>query len=337
MKKFSNAITFMGALSVLFGMILGCGESAKTPQWTKARKIAGKAQGLSHISSMVVDDKFAYVIIGGTVADQNEGNSGVRKVALDTGAVTSLDNGENFPQSENGGMGTDDKFLYWNAGGKIWRIAKEGGKAEAVATEKVGIGIDMVVDNEKIYWTNHGYYSPGKLPSPSPVYFVAKQGGKTGIFADEQNIPHNVIADEKFVYWVTPTSVVKKAKAGGEVQTLYQATDKEGIDELAQDAENLYFGFRGAGDSRWNLRKVSKQGGEPQTLVKNYSLSQVAIDDANIYFFNEDGMFSEVLCKVSKQGGEVTTIDGGYSSGIIVLSKTEIFFVGGDNIYNFQK
>ena len=337
MEKFSNPVSFVSAFSVLFVMILGCGQMAKTPQWTKARKIAGKEQRLSHISSMVVDEKHAYVVIGGTVADQREGNSGLRKVALDSGAVTSLDNGENFPQSENGGLGTDDKFLYWNAGGKIWRIAKEGGKAEAVATEKVGIGIDMVVDGEKIYWTNHGYYSPGSPASPSPVYSVPKQGGKVEIFADAQNIPHDVVADEKFVYWVTPTSIVKKAKSGGEVQTLYQATDKEGIDELAQDAETLYFGFRGAGDSRWNLRKVSKQGGEPQTLMKNYSLMPIAVDDANIYFFNEDGMFSNVLCKVSKNGGEVTTIDGGYSSGVITQSKTQVFIGTLDDILSFTK
>ena len=331
-------MSLIGAFSVLFGMILGCGGiTSKTPQWPKSKQIAGKAQGLSHISALVVDDKFAYVVIGGTVADQREGNSGLRKVALDSGAVASLDNGENMPQSENGGLAVDDKFIYWNASGKIWRIGKDGGKAEPVVADHVGIGIDMVVDGEKIYWTNHGYYSPGSPPSPSPVFMAAKQGGKAEIFAADQNIPHSLTADEKNIYWVTPTSIVKKAKAGGEVQTIYQATDKEGVDELTADAENLYFGFRGAGDSRWNLRKVSKNGGEPQTLVKNYSLRPVAVDDANIYFFSEDGMFADVLCKVSKTGGEVTTIDGGYSSGPITTDKTQVFFAGLDDIFSFQK
>lgn len=229
---------------------------------------------------------------GGTVADQNEGNSGLRKVDLNSGAVTSLDNGENIPQSETGGLGTDDKFLYWNAGGKIWRITKDGGKAEAIATENVGIGIDLVVDNEKIYWANHGYYSPNSPTKPSPVYFVSKQGGKTEIFADAQNIPHSLVADEKFIYWVTPTSILKKAKSGGEVQTLYQATDKEGVDELTADAENLYFGFRGAGESRWDLRKVSKNGGEVTTIDKGYSSGVITQSKTQIFIGSLDDILS---------------------------------------------
>ena len=151
---------------------------AKQPDWIKARKIAGKAQGLSHISGLVVDDKFAYVTIGGTVADQNEGHSGLRKVALESGAVTNLDNGEKTPQSDYGGLASDEKFIYWNAGGNILRISKAGGKPETIAAEHVGIGVDLIVDNEKIYWANHGYYSANSPIKPSPIYIAPKQGGK---------------------------------------------------------------------------------------------------------------------------------------------------------------
>jgi hypothetical protein len=338
MKKFSGALSLASVFLILFVVILGCGEGVKTPEWTKSKKIAGKEQKLSHISGLVVDDKFAYVIIGGTVADQNEGTSGLRKVELNSGSVTSLDNGENMPQSGYGGLAIDENFIYWNGGGKIWRIAKDGGKAETVASENVGIGIDIVVDNEKVYWANHSYYSPNSPTRPSPIYVVPKQGGKTEIFADRQNIPHSLVTDEKFVYWVTPTSILKQEKAGGQAQVVYQATDKEGVDELSQDAENLYFGFRGAGESRWDLRKVSKlEGGEPQTLVKKYSLTPVVVDDANIYFFNEDGTTKYALCKVSKNGGEVTKLDGGYSSGVIAQSNTQVFFAGLDDIYSFTK
>lgn len=337
MKKFGNAINAVSIFLTLFVMILGCSEGAKTPEWTKSKKIAGKEQKLSHISGLVADEKHAYVTIGGTIADQNEGNSGLRKVALDSGVVTSLDKGENLPQSGNGGLAIDDKFIYWNGGGQILRIAKDGGKPETITSENVGIGVDIVVDNEKIYWANHGYYSPNSPTRPRPIYVVPKQGGKTEIFADQQHIPHSLVTDENFVYWVTPTSILKKAKSGGGIQVLYQATDKEGVDELTQDAENLYFGFRGAGESRWDLRKVSKQGGEPQTLVKKYSLKPVVVDDVNIYFFNEDGMTSDLLCKVSKDGGEVTKLDSGYSSGVIAQSKTQVFFAGLDDIYSFQK
>ncbi len=337
MKNQRRYLSLICAGALLVGAILGCSRSAKrpAPEWTKARKIAGKEQRLSHISGLVVDDKYAYVTIGGTIADQNAGMSGLRKVALDSGAVTNLDN--TLPQSDGGGIAMDEKFIYWNASGNIWRISKDGGKPQAIAAENVGIGADIAVDDEKVYWANHGYYSPNNPTGPSPVYAVSKQGGPAEIFADQQNIPHSLIVDEKFVYWVTPASILKRAKSGGPIEVVYQATDKEGVDELAQDSENLYFGFRGAGESRWALRKISKQGGEPQTLVKTYSLKPVAVDEANIYFFDEDGLTADVFCKVSKNGGEVARLDTGYAGQGIAHGKTMVYIASLDTIYSFTK
>jgi hypothetical protein len=337
MKNYQNYLGVVSAVGLLLAAVLGCTSSKPAPQWTKGRKIAGKAQRLSHISGIVVDDKFAFVTMGGTIADQNQGTSGLRKIDLASGEVTSLEDGTNFPQSDSGGIAIDEQFIYWNGGGKILRIAKDGGAPKAIASEKVGIGIDMVVDDEKVYWANHGYYSANTPARPSPVYMVAKEGGPTEIFADQQHIPHSLAVDEKSVYWVTPSSILKQAKSGGQPQVVYQATDKEGVDELAQDAENLYFGFRGAGESRWALRKVSKQGGEPQTLVKRYSVKPVAVDERNIYFFDEEGMTNDVFCRISKDGGEVVKLDTGYSSGVITQSKTLVYLASLDDIYSFVK
>ncbi len=72
MKKHRRYLAFMSAILLLLGAILGCSKVAHQPDWTKARKIAGKEQRLSHISGLVVDDKFAYVTIGGTIADQTK-------------------------------------------------------------------------------------------------------------------------------------------------------------------------------------------------------------------------------------------------------------------------
>jgi hypothetical protein len=339
MKNHRRHLTFMSAILLLLASILGCSKSANRPiaGWTKAQKIAGKEQRLSHISGLVVDDKFAYVTIGGTLADQNEGMSGLRKVALDSGAVTNLDNGDRLPQSDYGGIAIDKDFVYWSAGGNILRVSRDGEKPEVVAAENVGIGVDIAVDNEKVYWANHGYYSPNSPAKPKPIYAISKQGGKAEIFADQQDNPHSLVVDEKFVYWVTPTSILKQVKLGGQPQVIYQAGGNEGVNELAQDTENLYFGFRGAGKSRWALCKISKQGGEPQTLVKTYSLKPVVVDEANIYFFDEDGLTKDAFCKVSKNGGEVARLDTGYASGVIAQSKTQIYFAGLDDIYRFPK
>ena len=338
MKQHQTTREMLTAISLLTFAVLGCRRSANQPDWTKARKIAGREQKLSLISGLVIDDKFAYITIGGTIADQNAGTIGLRKVALDSGEVTVLDDGlVNFTQSDRGGVAIDDKFIYWNASGRILRISKAGGKPDEIVSEHVGIGADIVVDNENIYWANHGYYSSNSPTRPSPVYCVSKQGGAFQIFADQQYIPHNLVIDEKFVYWVTPESIVKKAKAGGEPQVIFQATKKEGVDELAQDAETLYFGFRGAGESRWALRRISKQGGEAQTIAKTFTLGQSVADDGNIYFFDELSLTKDVLCKVSKNGGPVTRLDTGYSNGIMTQSKTLVYFTAGDDLYSFPK
>ncbi len=334
MKNFNSILAIM----TLLGMILGCGEAIKpVTDWTKAKKIAGREQRLSHVSGLAIDDKFAYVTSGGNLADQNEGLSGLRKIALDSGAVTVLDDGKMLPQSDYGGIALDEKFVYWNADGNIWRVSKDGGKPETVASENVGIGVDIAVDNEKVYWANHNYYSPNVPIKPSPIYAVAKQGGKTENFTDLQQSPGSLVADEKFVYWHTLTGIFKQAKSGGQSEVVFQATNEESVDELEQDAENLYFGFRGAGESVWALRKVSKQGGEPRTIVKSYSMKPVSNFDASVYFFAEDSRGKDALCKVSKNGGAVTRFDTGYASGVIAQSKTTVYFAGLDDIYSFPK
>lgn len=335
----NSSIGFLLAGSMLFVAALGCGgtQSGPKPEWVKAKKIAGKEQGLSHVSGVVVDDKFAYVTIGGTVADANAGTNGLRKAALDSGSVTSLDNGEKYPQAEQGGIASDDKYIYWTSGGEIARIAKDNGKREAVAAEFVGLGIDMALDAERVYWANHGYYSSATPLKPSPIYSVAKSGGKPEIFVDGQMAPGNIVVDERFVYWTTPSSIMKQAKTGGTPQVVLQASDKEGIDKLEQDGGDLYFGFRSAGGSRWALRKISKAGGEPQTIAKTFSLKQFVIDDQNIYFFDEEGISADVLCRVSKNGGEVTKLDTGYASGVMTQSKTNVFIASLDTVYSFAK
>lgn len=327
----------MTALVGLAFAALGCSQTGNAPEWTKGKKIAGKEQGLSHISNVVVDERFAYVVIGGTVADANSGTNGLRKIDLATGAVTVLDDGKRMPQSEQGGLVADDKYLYWNAGGSILRIAKEGGTAETVVSENVGIGIDMAVDNERVYWANHGYYSAGTPSVPKPVYSVVKSGGKAETFADEQMIPGGIVTDDKFVYWRTASGINKKAKSGGELQNLLPTTGNSNVDEILIHGDELYFALRAEGNSRFSLMKVSKNGGESVTIANTMSAKPFVIDDSSIYFFDEASMFTDGLYKVAKGGGEAAMLDSGFASGAIALGKTAVYFATLDDLISFTK
>lgn len=336
MNKLNFTITIMSLLT----MILGCVgmDSKPKPEWTQSRKIAGREQKFSHVSGIVVDDKFAYVTMGGTIADMNEGTNGLRKIALDTGAVTVLDNDrKHTPQSETDGFAADEKYVYWNTGGSLMRIAKDGGAAETVVSAEVGVGVDLAIDNEKIYWANHYYYSSKNPAQPSPIFMAAKQGGKAEIFVDGQDVPGNIVVDEKYVYWRAASGLFKQSKASGQPQQILQLDDREGVDELAQDAENLYFTFRAAGSSYWVLHKISKNGGERQMLAKTYGVSGLVVDDANVYFIDEDSASPHALFKVPKNGGAVVRLDGGYSGGTIAQSKTQIYLASLDDIYSFAK
>ena len=195
----------------------------------------------------------------------------------------------------------------------------------------------MAMDGERVYWTTHGYYGSNDPSRGTPVYTTLKSGGKVQTFADNQLIPHCPVVDDKFVYWLTSSSVMKQAKTGGQAEVVYKTDDVEGLDELSQDADSLYFGFRPKGSSRWGLRKVAKAGGEPVTLVKRYSLKPVVVDDTNVYFFDEETSYKDAFCRIPKNGGEVTRLDVGYESGAIAQSKTFVFFGTMDAIFGFQK
>jgi len=335
MNKSSNKLNALVAVSFIALFALACGKIEQKPQWQNSKKLAGKEQGLSHVSNIVVDDKFAYVTIGGTVADANAGTNGLRKVDLATGAVTSLDDGKQSPQAERGGIALDDKYVYWKAGGTIQRIAKEGGTSETIVSENVGMGIDLAVDTERVYWTNHGYYSANTPQVPSPIYSALKSGGKAEIFVADQLVPHDIAVDDKFVYWCTPTSVVRKPKAGGDLFIAFQASDKEGVDNLAVYRGDVYFGFRGAGSSRWALRKLVTSSLEPQmtkTIASKYSTKPIAFDGDNLYFFDEDGLTADVLCRTSINGGNIDKLDTGYSGGTIAIGKNGVYFGALDDL-----
>lgn len=340
MNKSSNRLTALFSLAAITLAALACGKAETKPQWQNSKKIAGREQGLSHVSNLAVDDKFAYVTIGGTVADATAGTNGLRKIDLATGAVTSLDDGKQSPQAERGGLALDDKYVYWKAGGTIQRIAKNGGTSETVVSENVGMGIDLAVDNERVYWTNHGYYSASTPQVPSPIYSALKSGGKAEVFVADQMVPHDVAVDDKFVYWCTPTSILRKAKSGGDPFVIFQANDKEGVDSLAVYRGDVYFGFRAAGASRWALRKLATSSAEPQmtkTIASKYSTKPTAFDGDNVYFFDEDGLTADVLCRTSINGGTVDKLDSGYSGGTIAIGKDGVYFGALDDVLVIAK
>src|SRR5207237_6171783 len=101
-----------------------------------------------------------------------------------------------------------------------------------------------------------------------------------------------------FIYWATPDGLMKVSKNGVEPQMIYQTRGQEVSSGLVLDADNIYFT---TGTSRHSLYKLSKKGGEPQKVTERIlSTHQFALDDKDIYFFDEEDLLKDALCKVAK-------------------------------------
>jgi hypothetical protein len=321
-------------ISTLCGLFSGCIRLPPEPSWAKSRKIIGK-EHLMHVEALAVDDQFAFVVVGANLADQQEGKTGVRKISLADGSVTVFEKGDYFPAEGRDTVALDDKYFYWTSTGKILRQLKTGGAIEVIATDSVGMGIDLAMDKERLYWTNHGYYSKN-MQTLAPIFSVSKNGGKTEVFSERQYIPNNLIVDDKFLYWVSANKILKKDKRGGEIQAVYEVSEKDNISGLRQDADHLFFV---AGTSKNTLYSVSKQGGEAQKLTDNIdSVTQFAVDETYVYYFIAYGFTSADICKVPKTGGAVVKVDSGkYAQGSLVVGKTEIFFSDGFGLFCVAK
>src|SRR5688500_15416149 len=75
------------SIGTIIGVILGCAESEKKPQWQKAQIFA---ENLDHPAAIATDENFIYFVTGGTVASLNEGTSGVWKMPLAGGQAIQL-------------------------------------------------------------------------------------------------------------------------------------------------------------------------------------------------------------------------------------------------------
>src|SRR5262245_46809895 len=140
LKITGTTILFVSLLLICLVILTGCKVLPKEPDWTKSKLLAGRAQKLSHISALIADERYVYVAMGGTIADQQEGKSGIRRIALDSGEVTVLESGDYLPAAPgNKGLAVDEKYLYWSIVGGIVRIPKAGGKAEVVTANSAGI------------------------------------------------------------------------------------------------------------------------------------------------------------------------------------------------------
>lgn len=315
------------SIGTIIGVILGCAEAEKKPQWQKAQVFA---ENLDHPAAIATDENFIYFVTGGTVASLNEGTSGVWKMPLAGGQAIQLFKGVLINERkailpDTFVLATDENYVYWSSG-TIWRTPKNGGESQEITG---GLPTKLALDEDKIYWQNF----IGEGGPPSPIYSVAKNGGEAKALT-EPLIASGIVVDKEFVYWSQSDGIYKSEKNGGEKLKFYSAPEKQNISGLIADKENFYFT---QGDGENTLFKISKQGGEAVKIAPGINhVHKFYADETHIYFVLNETSFSTSLNKIAKNGGEITKLDSGYIASFTV-GKDKVLVTDISKIYALEK
>lgn len=148
------------------------------------------------------------------------------------------------------------------------------GRCQAIALASGLVGLrGLAIGSESVYFTENG---------TNTVTRIAKTGGTPVVIASSQaanDMPWGVAVDSTHVYWVAFTRgfIARTGHAGQDLTLLvpdgeYRATD------MVVDDVSIYW-IRPS-----QIRKVSRNGGVPVTLVEEQSLRGLAIDRGSIYW-----------------------------------------------------
>ena len=121
----------------------------------------------------------------------------------------------------------------------------------------------IAVDASSIYCTGDGLVGD---TSGGTIMRVSKTGGDPVVLVSKQDEPGSIAVDDKNIYWVTTTNLMKAALDGKDVTRLVASQDI--LSDVTLDASNVY--FTAVPKTRSNAGKVlklPKTGGRPVTLA----------------------------------------------------------------------
>jgi hypothetical protein len=249
------------------------------------------ATGEPLVTSITVDDGFVYW----TRADGT-----VKKVSLDTGAVTTLGS----QHGTTGNLVQDDQNLYWSVDSNLLKIPKAGGTLE-VHAQPAPINA-LTLDDENLYWT----------AGDNTVNAAAKTGFVVHTLAMSDN-PRPILAGTATVTldWgaeATNGALFQVPLGGGMVDTLLPAGGE--ILALAQDTDHIYWGTFSTGGTATStaddstiavatgtINMMAPDTSNPQVLATGQNTPLGMMSDAShLYWSNAEGQ----VMAVSISGGD---------------------------------
>lgn len=276
------------------------------------------ATGEPAVTSLAVDDGFVYW----TRAD-----GAVKKVSLDTGAVTTLGSQHGI----TGNLTLDDQNLYWSVDSDLITVPKTGGALQ-VHPQSAAINA-LALDDENVYWT----------AGDNTVNRAAKAGFAAETLATSVN-PRPILAGTVTIDWgadATNGALFEVPAGGGMVDTLLPAGGA--ILALAQDTDHIYWGtfddaVASAGDGTGGsavtpdgtINMMAPDTTNPQVLATGQNTPLGMMTDAShLYWSNAEGQ----VMAVSIAGGDPQTLVQGPTECATDLFAPVSIAMDASNIY----
>lgn len=172
------------------------------------------------------------------------------------------------------------------------------------------------------------FFGVGVLESTIPLYALPLGGGAQTVLAPMAGFV-NPIVDGGIVYYALVAGGIGRVTTAGEPMSPLPPDEQAFCDGdstlrlMAADGEALYTFTREAA----HLWRVPKDGSAPTLLVTSTNCSQIAIDDAYVYFSSTDGEGGGAIRRVPKTGGAVETLAPETEPGGIVVDAYSVYWV----------
>ena len=177
------------------------------------------------------------------------------------------------------GLAVDETHVYWGYAQHLWRVPREGGVAETIATSEGSgqSGMPLAVDAQHVYWA----------AAHTRLTRARKDGSDPVLLADEPLGMGRVALDEAWVFWTSGAarSVAAVPKAGGERQLQAFVFERWPL-HIAVDATHVYWS-----NTSGPLSRTPKGGGESVVIAEVRDTSQLIVDGDAIYWTEQGDVF----------------------------------------------
>jgi hypothetical protein len=212
-------------------------------------------------------------------------------------------------------LALDSTHVYFAGGGVVGSVPKTGGNATIlVSGEEESLG--FAATSSALYWAE-SFTSDGPASAMSGVlHTVSVTGGSVEAVASGLPILLGLVTDGTNLYWLG-NDTIESVPVGGGTPTVL-ASNVEG-QSLATDGVNVYWAVNNAAQVTCGLcgpttpptsmdssvYAVPVGGGTPSLLAHGYEINSVAVDGADLYWFDSH---TSTLSFAPRGGGTPTVL-----------------------------